>query len=284
MAGQTYTSLFEGTYTGADRQERQKANCAGGTSGTCRARRCCRTSATTCSRSSRTWAAMTAVSRYMQDAVFIIPKPSLLVEAVGIIDEIYTEIERERQENGQTFHDTQGDLYEYLLSEISTAGKNGQFRTPRHIIQMIVRPGGPETGRRDLRPGLRHRRLPARRLPAHPDPPHQPRLRHADENGMERGLVGDQLTDERQWQRAPRADLPRLRLRHHHGAHRPDEPDAARHRQPEPRLHGHALEEVTTSATATMWCWRIRPSRAASTRATSTKTCGSRPPRRSCCS
>ena len=56
----------------------------------------------------------------MQDAVFIIPKPSLLVEAVGIIDDIYAEIERERQDNGQTFHDTQGDLYEYLLSEIST--------------------------------------------------------------------------------------------------------------------------------------------------------------------
>jgi len=49
-------------------------------------------------------------SRYMQDAAFLIPKPSLLVEAVGIIDEIYTEIERERQEGGQTFHDTQGDL------------------------------------------------------------------------------------------------------------------------------------------------------------------------------
>ena len=73
----------------------------------------------------------------MQDAVFIIPKPSLLVEAVGIVDEIYGEIERERQANGQTFHDTQGDLYEYLLSEIATAGKNGQFRTPRHLIQMI---------------------------------------------------------------------------------------------------------------------------------------------------
>ncbi len=42
----------------------------------------------------------------MQDAVFIIPKPSLLVEAVGLIDELYAEIERERAEKGQTFHDT----------------------------------------------------------------------------------------------------------------------------------------------------------------------------------
>ena len=73
----------------------------------------------------------------MQDAVFILPKASLLVEAVGIIDEIYAEIAREQSE-GQTFQDTQGDLYEHLLSEIASAGKNGQFRTPRHIIQMIL--------------------------------------------------------------------------------------------------------------------------------------------------
>src|SRR5689334_16332094 len=75
---------------------------------------------------------------YMQDAVFIIPKASLLVEAVGIIDEIYAELERERQEARQSFQDLQGDLYEYLLAEIATAGKNGQFRTPRNLIQTIV--------------------------------------------------------------------------------------------------------------------------------------------------
>jgi len=84
-------------------------------------------------------------ARSMKDAVFIIPKASLLVEAVGIIDEIYGEIERERQE-GQTFQDTQGDLYEVLLSEIATAGKNGQFRTPRHVIQMIVELVDPKLG------------------------------------------------------------------------------------------------------------------------------------------
>ena len=90
-------------------------------------------------------------SKHMNDAVFIIPKASLLVEAVGIIDDIYAEIERERQEEGQTFHDIQGDLYEHLLAEIATAGKNGQFRTPRHIIEIIcalvmrsaIRPAAP---------------------------------------------------------------------------------------------------------------------------------------------
>lgn len=72
----------------------------------------------------------------MQNAVFIMPKPSLIKDAVGIIDELYIEIEKGLSGN-QTFQDTQGDVYEYLLSEIATAGKMGQFRTPRHIIKLI---------------------------------------------------------------------------------------------------------------------------------------------------
>ncbi|MBU1087165.1 MAG: type I restriction-modification system subunit M [Candidatus Omnitrophica bacterium] len=76
-------------------------------------------------------------TKHMQDAVFLIPKPSLLVEAVNIIDLIYAEMEKDFEEGGDPFTDTQGDMYEYLLSEIATAGKNGQFRTPRHIIKLI---------------------------------------------------------------------------------------------------------------------------------------------------
>lgn len=72
----------------------------------------------------------------MQNAVFIIPKPSLIKDAVIIIDELYKEIETGLA-GKQTFQDTQGDVYEYLLSEIATAGKMGQFRTPRHIIKLI---------------------------------------------------------------------------------------------------------------------------------------------------
>lgn len=139
-------------------------------------------------------------ARYMSDAVFMIPKPSLLVEAVGIIDDIYTEIDRERSENGQVFHDTQGDLYEYLLSEISAAGKNGQFRTPRHIIQMIVTLVDPKLGEEICDPaeGTAGFLLGAfvHILTQHTSK----RQRHVDENGIERGLVADKLTDERQWQ------------------------------------------------------------------------------------
>lgn len=87
----------------------------------------------------------TAFAKYMEDAVFIIPKPSLLVESITTIDNIYALIEEENLQ-GQTFQDTQGDMYEFLLGEIATAGKNGQFRTPRHIIQMMVELMDPKLG------------------------------------------------------------------------------------------------------------------------------------------
>ena len=133
-------------------------------------------------------------ARAMQDAVFILPKASLLVEATGILDEIYDEIEREQRE-GQAFQDTQGDLYEYLLSEIATSGKNGQFRTPRHIIQMICCLVDPKLGDRIIDPacGTGGFLLGAYQhiLTAHTSGEH----REIDENGLERGLLGDKLTN-----------------------------------------------------------------------------------------
>ncbi len=71
----------------------------------------------------------TFFSQHMKDAVFLIPKASLLQEAVAIIDELQVAVQN---------IDTQGDIYEYLLNELKTSGKNGQFRTPRHIIRMMV--------------------------------------------------------------------------------------------------------------------------------------------------
>lgn len=73
-------------------------------------------------------------THHMRNAVFIIPKPALLVEAVKTIDEIF-ELMLEDTDN---FQDIQGDVYEFLLSEIASAGKNGQFRTPRHIIKLVT--------------------------------------------------------------------------------------------------------------------------------------------------
>ncbi|WP_297992413.1 class I SAM-dependent DNA methyltransferase [Anoxybacillus sp.] len=68
-----------------------------------------------------------AYAKYMSDAIFMIPTPQMLAKIVDGIDNI-----------PMKDRDTKGDLYEYLLSKIATAGTNGQFRTPRHIIEMIV--------------------------------------------------------------------------------------------------------------------------------------------------
>ncbi|PQD94387.1 DNA methyltransferase [Pradoshia eiseniae] len=68
-----------------------------------------------------------AFSKYMKDASFLINKPATLQKVVTSLDSIQME---ER--------DTKGDIYEYLLSKLQTSGTNGQFRTPRHIIKMIV--------------------------------------------------------------------------------------------------------------------------------------------------
>lgn len=76
-------------------------------------------------------------AKAMKNAKFDITTPSLLEESVKIIDDIYLKIEEEETRN-QHFQDLQGDVYEYLLNATSQAGKNGQFRTPRHIIQMMV--------------------------------------------------------------------------------------------------------------------------------------------------
>ena len=70
-----------------------------------------------------------AYAKYMGDAIFKIPTPLMLSKIVDGINNI-----KFNKEN-----DTKGDLYEYLLSKVATAGTNGQFRTPRHIINMIVK-------------------------------------------------------------------------------------------------------------------------------------------------
>lgn len=87
-------------------------------------------------------------TKHMANAVFIMPKASLLVEAINIIEQIFTEIERDATDGGHAFQDIQGDVYEMLLSEIATAGKNGQFRTPRHIIKLMAELVAPQLGQR----------------------------------------------------------------------------------------------------------------------------------------
>lgn len=78
-------------------------------------------------------------AEYMRNAEFKINKPSLLIEACKEIDGM--QISAQNQ-------DVQGDLYEYLLDKLSIAGRNGQFRTPRHIIRMMVQMVAPRATER----------------------------------------------------------------------------------------------------------------------------------------
>ena len=73
-----------------------------------------------------------AYSKYMDDAIFKLPTPLVLSKVVDGLDELYKQMARLQGA------DIRGDVYEYLLSKISQSGLNGQFRTPRHIIRMMV--------------------------------------------------------------------------------------------------------------------------------------------------
>lgn len=72
-------------------------------------------------------------AKYMSEAIFKVPTPQLLEKIVTALDEMYELIDKMKDKQ-----DARGDLYEYMLSKLSTAGTNGQFRTPRHIIRMMV--------------------------------------------------------------------------------------------------------------------------------------------------
>jgi type I restriction enzyme M protein len=72
-------------------------------------------------------------AHHMKDARFTIPTPALLAKVVDLLDAVPMED-----------RDTKGDVYEYMLGKIASAGQNGQFRTPRHIIQLMVELTAPQ--------------------------------------------------------------------------------------------------------------------------------------------
>ncbi len=125
--------------------------------------------------------------RYMKNAEFKINKASLLIEACKSID--HMQISAQNQ-------DVQGDLYEYLLSKLTIAGRGGQFRTPRHIIRMMVHMIDPRPGDRvgDLAAGTCGFLVNAYQyiLERHTSP----EILEYDEEGWPHNLVGDLLTPE----------------------------------------------------------------------------------------
>ena len=134
----------------------------------------------------------TLFATHMKDAVFMIPKPSLLQEAVGIIDDLNITAQN---------RDTQGDIYEYLLAQLQTAGKNGQFRTPRHIIRMIVALADPDINDRICDPAcgtagflVNAYEYIIRRYTS-------PEMVEVDEDGEAYNLIGNRITDPKHWEK-----------------------------------------------------------------------------------
>jgi len=138
-------------------------------------------------------------TKHMANAVFIMPKASLLVSAINIVEDIFKEIEKDATEGGHAFQDIQGDVYEMLLSEIATAGKNGQFRTPRHIIKLMAELVAPQLGQRMADPSsgtggfvLGYYQYILTNLVRKTNP----ELLQKDEDGFERATISSILTPE----------------------------------------------------------------------------------------
>ena len=74
---------------------------------------------------------VTSFSRFMEDAMFLIPTPQVLQKVISGLDDLYT--------NDIKDLDMQGDIYEYMLGKLSTAGQAGQFRTPKQVRDMMVK-------------------------------------------------------------------------------------------------------------------------------------------------
>jgi type I restriction enzyme M protein len=192
----------------------------------------------------------------MKDARFTIPTPALLAKVVDLLDQVPMDD-----------RDTKGDLYEYMLGKIASAGQNGQFRTPRHIIQLMVEMTAPT-----------------------------PQDTICDPASGTCGFLvaaGEYLRDshpeifrDAEAARAlPPRHVPRLRLRQHHAAHRQHEHGAARGGQPRHPLQGLAGQEHAGDEEAYSLILANPPFAGSLDYETRPKTCWtpSRPRRPSCC-
>ena len=92
---------------------------------------------------------LASLNNRMADAYFQLDpnKGKVLSDAIDAIDQLFA-----RAGEGSAAQDVMGDTFEYLLSEVATAGKNGQFRTPRHLIRFMVELLDPEPGQRIIDP------------------------------------------------------------------------------------------------------------------------------------
>jgi type I restriction enzyme M protein len=113
-----------------------------------------------------------AIGNRMSDAYFQLDpnKSGILSEAIDLIDSLF-----ERVDTVGAVADIMGDTFEYLLSEIATAGKNGQFRTPRHIIRFMVELLDPQPGDHAIDPAAGTGGFPLLYAELHPEAAHRAR-------------------------------------------------------------------------------------------------------------
>lgn len=131
-------------------------------------------------------------TKHMANAAFLIPSGRMLTEATKTIDDIYAELEKENR-----FIDAQGDFYEYLLDELRSSGKNGQFRTPTHVIELIVELVQPQLGNRIADPasGTAGFLLGAYKYMITQFTSNK--YKQLDDNGFVRGTLADKLVDDK---------------------------------------------------------------------------------------
>ena len=149
-------------------------------------------------------------SHHMKDALFMMPTARVLANVVDQLDGI-----------DMADSDTKGDLYEYMLGKIATAGQNGQFRTPRHIIRLMVNMTAPD----------------AKDVICDPACGTAGFLVAASEYLVEHhsNIIYKDAAARRHFKRG---HVPRLRLRQHDAAHRQHEHAAARRGEPRHPLQG----------------------------------------------
>ncbi len=126
-----------------------------------------------------------AFGEHMANAEFKVSKPSLLIEACKALDEM--QISAQNQ-------DVQGDLYEYVLSKLNVAGQNGQFRTPRHIIRMMVKMVNPRPRERICDPAAGTCGFLVNAYQHILETHTRPDVLKYDEEGWPHFLVGDKLS------------------------------------------------------------------------------------------
>ncbi|MFH6991873.1 N-6 DNA methylase [Flavobacterium sp. FlaQc-48] len=131
-------------------------------------------------------------TKHMANAAFLIPSGRMLTEATKTIDEIYAELKKENR-----FIDAQGDFYEYLLDSLRKSGKNGQFRTPTHIIELITELVEPKLGNKIADPASGTAGFLLGSFKYIITQFTSQNYKQVDDNGFIRGTLADKLVDEK---------------------------------------------------------------------------------------